>query len=154
MDAPEGLDPGKEFLMYKLYRDATRRVNGRRKKDLGALGRDLRKVILVDYDAESTTGHRDNVLVIKKWEGDNTDTELIALTQLLMAIKESDVEDVREVLAYYQLFDDPIEAFRENQRKFKALLDIDEKGTAVFWDTLKAVIVFDTRTAPHGSEGI
>jgi len=126
----EGLDPGNQFLMYKLFRDATRYVDGGHKKDLGALNRDLRKVILVDYDAESTMGHRDNALVIKKFEGDNTDTSLIGLTQLLMAIKESDVEDVREVLAYYRQFDDPIEAFRENQRKLQEELAIDEKRTA------------------------
>lgn len=29
------------------------------------------------------------------------------------------MEDVREVLQYYQQFDDPIEAFRENQRKLQ-----------------------------------
>ena len=101
----EGLDPGNQvcchaigimkrggtqrfsplqFLMYKLFRDATKYIDGRHKKDLGAINRDLRKVILVDYDAESTTGHRENALVIKKWEGDNTDTTLIGLTQLLM----------------------------------------------------------------------
>ena len=35
------------------------------------------------------------------------------------AIKQSDVDDVREVLRYYKQFDDPIEAFRENQRKLQ-----------------------------------
>lgn len=29
------------------------------------------------------------------------------------------MDDVREVLAYYKQFDDPIEAFRENQRKLQ-----------------------------------
>ena len=37
----------------------------------------------------------------------------------LTAIKDSDVEDVREVLSYYRQFDNPIEAFRENQRKLQ-----------------------------------
>lgn len=31
-----------------------------------------------------------------------------------------DVQDVREVLDFYNQFDDPIEAFRENQRKLQA----------------------------------
>ena len=35
------------------------------------------------------------------------------------AIRESDVDDVREVLHYYKQFEDPIEAFRENQRKLQ-----------------------------------
>ncbi len=34
-------------------------------------------------------------------------------------MKESDVDDVREVLEYYRQFDDPIDAFRENQRKLQ-----------------------------------
>ena len=37
------------------------------------------------------------------------------------AIKQSDVDDVREVLRYYKQYDDPIEAFRENQRKLQVL---------------------------------
>jgi len=36
---------------------------------------------------------------------------------LFTAIASSGVSDVREVLDYYRQFDDPLEAFRENQRK-------------------------------------
>ena len=35
------------------------------------------------------------------------------------AVKESDVDDVRDVLSYYKQFDDPIAVFRENQRKLQ-----------------------------------
>ena len=38
-----------------------------------------------------------------------------------LAIKQSDVDDVREVLRYYKQYDDPIEAFRENQRKLQVM---------------------------------
>ena len=41
---------------------------------------------------------------------------------LVTAIKQSDVDDVREVLRYYKQFDDPIEAFRENQRKLQVMI--------------------------------
>lgn len=34
-----------------------------------------------------------------------------------LAIAAAKVEDVREVLDYYHQFDDPIQAFRDNQRK-------------------------------------
>ena len=40
------------------------------------------------------------------------------------AIRTSDVDDVRDVLAYYKQFDDPIEAFRENQRKLQVIVHI------------------------------
>jgi len=38
---------------------------------------------------------------------------------LAAAIATSEVQDVREVLEFYNQFDDPIEAFRENQRKLQ-----------------------------------
>jgi len=37
----------------------------------------------------------------------------------LLAIATSEVQDVREVLDFYNQFDDPVEAFRENQRKLQ-----------------------------------
>jgi len=40
----------------------------------------------------------------------------------LPAIASNNVEDVREVLEYYQQFDDPMLAFRENQRKVQVRL--------------------------------
>jgi import inner membrane translocase subunit TIM50 len=36
---------------------------------------------------------------------------------ILSAIAAEKVEDVRDVLDYYQQFSNPVEAFRENQRK-------------------------------------
>lgn len=39
------------------------------------------------------------------------------LFSVLTAIAESEVGDVREVIDYYRTFDDPLAAFRENQRK-------------------------------------
>ena len=46
-------------------------------------------------------------------------TILISSTSFYTAIKQSDVDDVRDVLRYYKNHDDPIEAFRENQRKLQ-----------------------------------
>lgn len=114
-----GLDPELQYIMYRLYRDATRYVNGHHTKDLSAINRDLRKVILIDWNSNAVALNRPNALLLKKWEGDNTDRQLIGLAQLLQAIKQSDVEDVRDVLEYYRQFDDPIETFRENQRKLQ-----------------------------------
>ncbi len=37
------------------------------------------------------------------------------------------MEDVREVLEYYRQFEDPIEAFRENQRRLQAEMEAEEK---------------------------
>lgn len=49
----------------------------------------------------------------------------ILIIIFLLAIVTADVDDVREVMMYYKQFPDPIEQFRENQRK---LLDqMEEK---------------------------
>ena len=46
-------------------------------------------------------------------------TVLMMMSLCAAAIAMSDVEDVRTVLEYYSQFDDPIAAFKENQRKLQ-----------------------------------
>ena len=79
----DGLDPSGQFIMYRLFRDATRYLNGQHTKDLSAMNRDLKKVILVDWNSDSVVLNSDNALLLKKWEGDNSDKSLIGLAQLL-----------------------------------------------------------------------
>jgi len=125
-----GMDPNNQHIMYRLFRDATRFKNGTHTKDLYSLNRDLKKVIVVDWNQNSTQDNPENALTMKKWTGDNTDRSLIGLAQFLNEIKESDVDDVREVLQYYKQFEDPIEAFRENQRKLEENMKIEEERKA------------------------
>jgi import inner membrane translocase subunit TIM50 len=44
-------------------------------------------------------------------------TVIFTSSVTLSAIAAEKVEDVRDVLDYYQQFANPVEAFRENQRK-------------------------------------
>jgi len=122
-----GMDPQQQHIMYKLYRDATHYNNGVHVKQLSNLNRDLRKVIVIDWNKDHVESNPDNALILKKWQGDNTDRTLIGLAQLLHEIKDSGLEDVRDVLTYYRQFDDPIEAFRENQRKLEEELKLEEE---------------------------
>jgi len=125
-----GMDPQQQFIMYKLYRDATRYKNGVHVKELSNLNRDLRKVIVIDWNKDHTQSNPDNALILKKWEGDNADRNLIGLAQLLHEIKDSGIDDVRDVLTYYRQYEDPIEAFRENQRKLEDELRLEEERKA------------------------
>lgn len=79
----DGLDPNNQFIMYRLFRDATRYLNGHHTKDLKALNRDLKRVILIDWDKDSVALSRENTLLLPKWKGDNSDRSLIGLAQLL-----------------------------------------------------------------------
>jgi len=123
----DGLDPNNQYINYRLFRDATRFVNGHPTKDVNSLNRDPKRVIFIDWNKDSVALGRDNALILQKWEGDNTDTNLIGLSQLLQTIRETDVDDVRDVLTYYRQFDDPIAVFRENQRKLQEEMNVMEE---------------------------
>lgn len=123
-----GMDPENRHIMYRLFRDATRFKNGIHQKDLYTLNRDLKRVIVVDWNPKTTEETSpENALILPKWTGDTSDRSLISLAQFLQEISSSDVDDVREVLTYYRQFDDPIEAFRENQRKLEESSRLEEE---------------------------
>jgi hypothetical protein len=52
-------------------------------KDLSYMNRDLKDVVYVDFDDEKAEFHRDNVLVLPRWEGDPTDRELYDIMPFL-----------------------------------------------------------------------
>ncbi|XP_047490667.1 mitochondrial import inner membrane translocase subunit TIM50-C-like [Penaeus chinensis] len=109
------LDPN-GYIWYRLFKDSTRYVNGKHIKDLNCLNRDLSKVICVDWDGEAVSSPR-NQLKLKRWDGNMNDQSLLELAFMLRTIAESEVGDVREVIDYYRNFEDPLAAFRENQRQ-------------------------------------
>ena len=108
------MDPNMNLIMYRLFKDATKFKNGAHIKELNCLNRDLRKVIVVDWNKLSVQDNPDNALLLPKWNGDMEDRSLFGLAQLLQAIQESDTDDVREILQFYRQYDDPIDAFRYN----------------------------------------
>ncbi|XP_054713297.1 mitochondrial import inner membrane translocase subunit TIM50-like [Uloborus diversus] len=126
----DSLDPN-GYIMYRLFRDATRYMSGHHVKDLSCLNRDLSRIIYVDWNEKSFQLQPKNALKLKRWKGNDDDKTLYDLANLLRAIATSEVEDVRTVLEYYSQFDDPIQVFKENQRKLQEEEDKrlqEEKG--------------------------
>jgi len=74
---------------------------------------------VVDCDPNTTPLHPDNSLVMTKWLGNDDDVQLFDLTAFLQLVAEHQVTDVREVLRYYRQFEDPIEQFKDNQRRLQ-----------------------------------
>ncbi|XP_017050386.1 mitochondrial import inner membrane translocase subunit TIM50-A [Drosophila ficusphila] len=114
----DALDPY-GYISYRLVRSATDLVEGQHTKNLDYLNRDLSRVIVVDCDPDTTPLHPDNSLVMTKWLGNDDDVQLFDLTAFLQLVAEHQVTDVREVLRYYRQFDDPIEQFKDNQRRMQ-----------------------------------
>ncbi|KAH8412126.1 hypothetical protein KR222_011882 [Zaprionus bogoriensis] len=112
----DALDPN-GYIRYRLVRGSTQLVEGQHVKNLNRLNRNLRRVIVVDWDRRAVPLHPDNIFAIARWLGNDDDVQLFDLAAFLGLIAEHKMEDVREVLHYYRQFEDPIEQFKENQRK-------------------------------------
>ncbi|CAF1132048.1 unnamed protein product [Adineta steineri] len=112
-------------IMYRLFRENTRFINGTHVKDLACLNRDLKKIIFLDWDENTYQLQPRNALHrLKKWDGNDDDRQLLHLAAFLRMIAASGVEDVRDVLDHYNQESDPVEAFLIRQQK---LLEIEEQ---------------------------
>ncbi|XP_041918934.1 mitochondrial import inner membrane translocase subunit TIM50 isoform X2 [Alosa pseudoharengus] len=110
----DSIDP-QGFVMYRLFRDATRYMEGHHVKDVSCLNRDTSKVIVVDCKREAFSLQPFNGMALHKWDGNSEDRTLYDLAAFLKTIAISGVEDVRTVLENYAHEDDPIEAFKRRQ---------------------------------------
>ncbi|XP_057694657.1 mitochondrial import inner membrane translocase subunit TIM50 isoform X1 [Corythoichthys intestinalis] len=110
----DGIDP-QGFVLYRLFRDATRYMEGHHVKDVSCLNRDGSKVIVVDCKREAFRLQPFNGMALKKWDGNSDDRTLYDLAHFLKTIALSGVEDVRSVLENYATEDDPIDAFKRRQ---------------------------------------
>ncbi|KAL9092391.1 MAG: hypothetical protein Q9159_000899 [Coniocarpon cinnabarinum] len=98
------LDPF-HFIMFPLFREGTRYINGQHVKDLNYLNRDLSKTIIIDTDPNHTQLHPENSVILPKWNGsprDEHSPDLIALIPFLEYIAGMNIEDVRKVIKSYE----------------------------------------------------
>ncbi|XP_077696672.1 mitochondrial import inner membrane translocase subunit TIM50 isoform X3 [Eretmochelys imbricata] len=107
------------FISYRLFRDATRYMDGHHVKDISCLNRDPAKVVVVDCKKEAFHLQPFNGMALKKWDGSSDDRALFDLAAFLKTIALSGVEDVRTVLENYSMEDDPLEAFKRRQSQLE-----------------------------------
>ncbi|CAF0726066.1 unnamed protein product [Rotaria sp. Silwood1] len=112
-------------IMYRLFRENTRFLNGTHVKDLSCLNRDVKKIIFLDWDEKAYQLQPRNALHrLKKWDGEEDDRQLLHLASFLRMIAASGVDDVRDVLDHYNQETDPVEAFLIRQQK---LFELEEQ---------------------------
>lgn len=81
------LDP-QQNIHFKLFRESTKFINNNYVKDLSYMNRDLSKIIVIDWDENAYQLHPRNALHrLKKWEGDDNDTDLVHLASFLKSKK-------------------------------------------------------------------
>ncbi|KAF3764143.1 hypothetical protein M406DRAFT_260232 [Cryphonectria parasitica EP155] len=91
------LDPY-HFIVWPLFREATKYKDGEIIKDLSYLNRDLSKVIVIDTHAEHVRAQPENAIILPKWTGEPKDRELVGLIPFLEYIHTMQYGDVRKVL--------------------------------------------------------
>ncbi|KAJ4415849.1 mitochondrial inner membrane protein required for protein import [Gnomoniopsis sp. IMI 355080] len=95
------LDPYR-FIVWPLFREATKYKDGEIIKDLSYLNRDLSKVIVIDSNPSHVRAQPENAIILPPWKGDPKDKELVSLIPFLEYIHTMQYADVRKVLKSFE----------------------------------------------------
>lgn len=116
------LDPNRQYIHYRLYRDATKYTGGEHVRDLSQLNRDLSRVILISPNEKAFRLQPDNAIQVQPYNLEKEDTVLLDLMPFLESICRTNVPDVRQVVRSYRGLDVPTEfkrRMKEVQEKSK-----------------------------------
>ncbi|KAG5644307.1 hypothetical protein DXG03_008725 [Asterophora parasitica] len=149
----EKLDRYNFYVTHRLFREATRSINGKIVKDLSYLNRDLSKVISLDTNAEHVSTHPENAIVIPKWNGDPKDNGLVAMIPFLESIAIYHSPDVRPILEAYQGKNIPLEyAKKEAAAKAKHIEEWNAKKSKAGVSAGSFSSLFGLSTQPAGAQ--
>lgn len=90
----------KRVISHRLYRDSCKEVNGRYVKDLSGLGRDLRRVVIVDDNPNSYVLQPENGVPVRPFIEDVEDRELGRLLEFFEG-EEPSCEDIRDAVKQF-----------------------------------------------------
>lgn len=110
------LDPKREYISHRVFRDSCVYVDGNYLKDLDVLGREISRTIIVDNSPQAYGYQIDNGIPILSWFDDESDTELIKLVPFLKKlVNVSDVRPtIRKKFQFFSLIDKYKERFTGN----------------------------------------
>ncbi|KAK1285763.1 Mitochondrial import inner membrane translocase subunit TIM50 [Acorus calamus] len=92
-------------IAHRLYRDSCIELDGGGfTKDLGGIGRDLKRVVIVDDNPNAYALQPENAVPVRPFVDDLKDTELKGLVEFLEVLER--FEDTRDAVAYYRLKND------------------------------------------------
>jgi mitochondrial import inner membrane translocase subunit TIM50 len=71
------------MIQGRLGRESTLLKNGIYIKDLSYMNRNIKEIIYVDFSNEKVAFHKENCIVLPRWEGDPNDRELYDILPFL-----------------------------------------------------------------------
>jgi import inner membrane translocase subunit TIM50 len=86
------------MIMARLGREATLLKGGKYIKDLSYLNRDMKDVIYIDFEDQKAEFHKDNILILPRWEGNFDDRELYDIMPFLENLGQAHGSDIRQEL--------------------------------------------------------
>ncbi|KAJ1765728.1 hypothetical protein EV179_000004 [Coemansia sp. RSA 487] len=114
------IDPDRRYIRHRLFRDSCVYVNTNYVKDLGILGRDMTKMVLVDNCPQAFAYQQSNGIPIESWYEDKNDRELMRLMEFLQTLVGED--DVRpKVDAFFKTKEKVLDAKKRYQLKGRRL---------------------------------
>ena len=98
------IEKNKKYFDYNLYKEHGTLFGNRLVKDINKLGRDIRKVIIVDDDENNIILNKENGIKIKPYLGEknNDDTSLFELKKILILFEKMDLDDIRKGIKNYE----------------------------------------------------
>ena len=91
------IEKNKKYFDYNLYKDHATLHGNRLIKDISKLGRDIRRVIIVDDDENNFILNKENGIKIKPYLGEEAgDTSLFELKKILIMFEKQNLDDVRK----------------------------------------------------------
>ena len=100
--AINGIDIDKR-IKYRLYRQHTMKIGNTIIKDLSKLGRDLKKIIIIDNCSENYSLQPKNGINLIDFTGNNNDDILLYLKKDLIDLYKKNPDDVRPYLKQIQI---------------------------------------------------
>jgi len=87
-----------KVIDWRLFRESCSPFKGSYVKDMGRMGRDLSKIMIIDNSPHSFAFNPENAIPCQSWFSDKSDTELMELIPVLEELSKDSVLDVREKL--------------------------------------------------------
>jgi len=87
-----------KVIDWRLFRESCSPFKGSYVKDMGRMGRDLSKIMIIDNSPHSFAFNPENAIPCESWFSDKNDTELLEFIPVLEELAKESVVDVREKL--------------------------------------------------------